>query len=226
MGRMGVGAWDDLEPSWRRAFDLAWDSYAAGSPGVGAVVAASTGTLVSEGRSRRYEHQAPTGRLAGNRLAHAEINALIQLSGADDDLRGHTLHTTLEPCLGCMGAIRMSLIGTVEYAAPDPMWSQGNRLLAENAELFRRWPRVVGPLSGTLSVFGFVLPLIHALERRPGGRPVWRKALPATYRLGERLHASGEVRRMADAGMEMPEVLERIGPDLGSVAEIDSGRHV
>ena len=74
-------AWEELPSPWLQAFELAWESYRAGSPPVGAVVLGPDGAVVARGRSRRSEGagSAPPNHLAGSRLAHAEINALAQL---------------------------------------------------------------------------------------------------------------------------------------------------
>ena len=47
-------AWEELEPAWRAAFELAWEAYAAGSIPVGAVVA-NGATIVARGRNRLFE---------------------------------------------------------------------------------------------------------------------------------------------------------------------------
>jgi tRNA(Arg) A34 adenosine deaminase TadA len=66
--------------------------------------------------------------LAGHRLAHAEINALLSVDHAAINLRECVLYTTLEPCALCVGAIRMLHISQVRYAARDPV-AGGLRLL-------------------------------------------------------------------------------------------------
>jgi tRNA(adenine34) deaminase len=88
MGQAGVvhdEMWRDVHAAWRQAFELAWESFVAGSPPVGAVVVAPDGSVVARGRSRRSESMAPHNQLAGSRLAHAEVNALAQLSPDQHD---------------------------------------------------------------------------------------------------------------------------------------------
>lgn len=212
--------WGSLDPPWREAFELAWESWCAGSLGIGAVVSEPGGTIVARGRNRIFEDEAPAGQVAGSRIAHAELNAVAQLPYSDGGLPEHTLYTTLEPCLGCIGAIRMSMIGTVRYAATDPLWSGVNELLAANVDVVRHWPLVDGPLSDGLAVFGFLLPLMHILEERPESRFVatYRRTLPTQVRLAEDLVASREVRNMADAGATVHDVLGSIGERLEAVS--------
>jgi tRNA(Arg) A34 adenosine deaminase TadA len=63
----------------RRALELAWDSYCAGSFPVGAVITDPAGTIVVEGRNRAGEADAPAGRMRNASIAHAEVDALSQL---------------------------------------------------------------------------------------------------------------------------------------------------
>lgn len=132
--------WDQLSPTWREAFELAWESLRAGSPPIGAVVVDGDGRIVSRGRSRRGETTAPDGQIGASYLAHAEINALI---GLDQRLRSdHTLYTTLESCVLCAAATAMSHIGIVKFAGRDPIWSFLQDLPAEHPQLAVRWPHV------------------------------------------------------------------------------------
>ncbi len=54
--------------------------------------------------------------------AHAEILAIGAAASAAGDWRldGATLYVTLEPCTMCCGAILLSRITTLVFAAPDP----------------------------------------------------------------------------------------------------------
>lgn len=110
-------AWGSLEPHWQAAFELMWEAYVAGTIPVGAVITDATGAIVARGRNRITEEHA--GTVAGSRLAHAEIEALMQLPSSSRYV-DHTMHSTLEPCLLCFGALSVSRLGAVAYAAPDP----------------------------------------------------------------------------------------------------------
>jgi tRNA(adenine34) deaminase len=102
-----VDEWRELEPAWRAAFELAWEAFGAGTIPVGAVVTDADGTVLARGRNRITESSAPDGQIFGSRVAHAEINALVQL-GMGRRYLDCRLWTTLEPCAQCIGAAWIS----------------------------------------------------------------------------------------------------------------------
>lgn len=112
--------WNELTLPWQIALEEAWASWCSGSAGAGAVITDSGGQVVSRGRNRAFA--LPDGRspLTGSFVAHAEMNALASLPVGD--YSGYTLSTTFEPCLMCAGAIRLSGIPRLAYAADDPVW--------------------------------------------------------------------------------------------------------
>lgn len=124
MNRDEGAEWSGLSDPWREAFELARESFVAGSPTVGAVVVAQDGSIVSRGRNRRAELDAPVGQLAGSRLSHAEVNALAQLPVESD--RQLALLVTLE--LGPLLKQTASVVA-VCFANADQvytcLWSQG-----------------------------------------------------------------------------------------------------
>jgi len=85
----------ELEPPWPHVFELMWEAYVVGTIPVGAVVAGSDGSIVAHGRNRIFDRP-HSGQLAGTRLAHAEINALLGLS-AERIYPELTLYSALEP---------------------------------------------------------------------------------------------------------------------------------
>jgi tRNA(adenine34) deaminase len=85
----------------------------AGERPIGAVVV-HNGEVVGRGRA---EHR---GR--HNRLAHAELNALLASAARlyDQPFTNGIIYTTLEPCEMCLGAIVMSdVVNHVVYALTD-----------------------------------------------------------------------------------------------------------
>lgn len=142
---------------WHRAFELAWEALQAGSFPVGAVVLDGAGECVVEGRNRMFEDDAPPGQMAGNAIAHAEMNALAQLPPAEHP--GWTLYTTLEPCLLCTSALYSSQIETVHYASADTFCEGIDRVPPLlNATIQRLWSTRIGPLPGPLGAWGRILP--------------------------------------------------------------------
>lgn len=102
-----------LPAPMRRALDLAGQAAAAGEVPVGAVVTLGE-RIVAEGRNAMREGHDPT--------AHAEMVALrgaaamLGTSRLDDC----TLWVTLEPCAMCAGAIAVSRLRALRFAADDP----------------------------------------------------------------------------------------------------------
>jgi tRNA(Arg) A34 adenosine deaminase TadA len=160
----GMTAYDDAGAPWRVAVDQAWESFVAGSLGIGAVVTDPSGEVVCAGRNRIAESTGPAGRLYGTRLAHAEMDVLAGLGR--DVPRDLVLWTTLEPCLLCAGGIVLCNIRVVNYAATDPLWDGADRVDGLNDFLASRWPERIGPVNGPLATFGALLPLLWFLRTR------------------------------------------------------------
>ncbi|MER7694401.1 nucleoside deaminase [Streptomyces sp. NPDC097610] len=165
-----------LPAIWRLPFELAWEAFRAGSRPIGAALVNADGEVVASGRNRSQETVAPPGQLAGAAIAHAEINVLAQLP-SQRRYEDHLLFTTLEPCLLCSGALLHAHVGTVVYAAPDPLWHGIERVPSVGGAIAARWAHREGPVQGPLAVFGAMLmhlwTLCHARERgeqaRSGG---------------------------------------------------------
>jgi tRNA(adenine34) deaminase len=96
-----------------RAVELAREAAAHEEVPVGAVVVAPDGTAFEE-RNRTRELADPT--------AHAEMLAIRRAAAYQGDWRlgAHTLFVTLEPCAMCAGAIVLSRVDRVVFAAHDP----------------------------------------------------------------------------------------------------------
>jgi len=184
-------SWDDLEPAWHEACRLAWEAYGAGTIPVGAVVTDANGTAIARGRNRMFDTSAPAGQIFGSRVAHAEINALVQL-GTGRRYEGCTLWTTLEPCSQCIGAAWLSTIGTVRFAATD-VYAGASKMIErqiEAADSFRRYPmNVEGPVEGPSAVFAELLHVEIFLRTRPESEvsDAYRERRPELVALAERL---------------------------------------
>lgn len=142
-----MSTWNALGPPWQAAFAEATTAYLVrGSYPIGAVVLDATGMIVSRGANG----------FARNRLAHAELEALASIPAATDR-RGCELYTTLEPCTMCTGAIRLSQIKALHFAATDPV--AGSSELLGNGQFMQALPCIVtGPQDTTLaSVVGALI---------------------------------------------------------------------
>ena len=97
----------------RRALVLAAEAAEKGEVPVAAIIAGPNG-LIAEASNSVEELGDPT--------AHAEVLVIrkaVEILG-EKRLLGATLYTTLEPCAMCAGAIVLSRIARVVFAAPDP----------------------------------------------------------------------------------------------------------
>ena len=105
-----AGVWD---PAMREALEQGRAALATDDVPVGAVVIDPSGGVVGRGRNRREADADPTG--------HAEVVALREAAVARGEWRldGCTLVVTLEPCTMCAGAIVLSRVDRLVFAAYD-----------------------------------------------------------------------------------------------------------
>jgi tRNA(Arg) A34 adenosine deaminase TadA len=207
-----VQRWNDLEPAWHEAFQLAWEAFAAGTIPVGAVVTDADGSVIARGRNRIFDTTAVPGQVFGSRVAHAEINALVGL-GMERRYFDCTLWTTLEPCAQCIGAAWLSTIGRVTFAATD-VYGGASKLIERQIEAADsakdHHMAVQGPLAGPPAVFAELLHVAFFLARSPGHHvaDAYRERRPELTALAERLDLHKHVSAQLD------EVLPRIWDDL------------
>ncbi|PNY82954.1 nucleoside deaminase [Deinococcus koreensis] len=154
----------ELSAGWVAALSEAWDAYLHGSYAIGAVVVDAQGHVIARGRNRLGEPRgAEGGVISGHDLAHAEINALLNLSATPrPDSYGWTVLTTVQPCPQCAGAIAMSGVRGVEYAAPDP-WAGCTRLLTDDEYVMKKQIRV-GRAPETVQVVALRLALVGFMD--------------------------------------------------------------
>jgi hypothetical protein len=85
------------------------------------------------------------------------------------DFAGHTLVTTLEPCLLCRSAATMAHVGKVEFLAADSI-CDGLEALPHINEHAKRWyPIMRGPASGYAAAFASILPMAVLVLFGPTG---------------------------------------------------------
>ncbi len=136
-----------LSAPWRAALEEAWTAYCEGSYAIGACIADEHGTVLARGRNRLGEARQVSGTgaggfIAGHDLGHAEINALLDLQVKHHpECYGWTVYTTVEPCPQCAGAVAMSSIRGLSYAAPDP-WAGAADILTDHRYVSRKGMRV------------------------------------------------------------------------------------
>jgi tRNA(Arg) A34 adenosine deaminase TadA len=186
IGNLGL-ADKALSDGWDLALRLAWEAFAAHTTPVGAVAVDGDGEVVAAGRGRRYEAVAPDGQLAGTHIAHAEVNALAQLSSARH-WDGTLLLTTLEPCAKCYGAAIQSTVAGLCFAGRDPYGGTGG-LRFETPQARRRDFLVTGPLPGPHGALAEILHIAFLMIRASSGHVVaaQRAALPQVTGYTERV---------------------------------------
>jgi tRNA(Arg) A34 adenosine deaminase TadA len=162
--------WAELGPQWQACLELAWVAYGRNTTPVGAILVDGDGKVVAEGTNARYAPSAG-GALAGSHLAHAEVIALAGLS-AETGYPDHTLYTTLEPCLLCVGAAVMSSVGHVQWAGVDLYGGATGLPRADNAHLRRGLTTFTGPRDDVLGTFAAALHVEFYLRRKPDGHVV------------------------------------------------------
>lgn len=204
----------ELPLVWRTCLDLAWEAHRAGSLPIAAVVTDAEGIIIARGRNRLAEreesspHLIGTPYLTGSPLAHAEVNALLELGYRPPGPRP-ILFTTTEPCPLCMGAARMSGVERVSYASRDP-WAGCASMSEEVPYLQRSGPKAEGPqplLEAPLVAWQAAVHLIsypdssHFLD-------IWNDCLPEACAAGRKLFESGTLTALADDGATTAEVWE------------------
>jgi tRNA(Arg) A34 adenosine deaminase TadA len=205
------------------AVELAWESFRAGSLGIGAVVTRH-GEVVATGRNRLAERDPGEDVLAGSSVAHAEMNALAKLRwGAASG--GLELWTTLQPCVQCIGAIRLSPVRKVYVLAPDPLFRGVEGIRHVNEFIGREWPDIVELQVDEWSVLSLLFQT-HVTAFWGVDVPGWNEALPAVAELARDLVTTGELVDLATKEaigvIAVAEVLwDRLGlclPDVERVA--------
>ena len=214
-------AWAGLDEPWREAFRQAWDAVRAGNIGVGACAATRDGEIIHASRNRVNDQDGPHGEIFGSSLAHAEMNVLARLGFRR--YRDLVLTTTLQPCLQCSGAIRLSRIAAVRFAGHDRYWDGYHDFAKFHArEVQRPKPAErIGPRADEIGVFGLLISrfrlgnprLVNGFEhvlRNLGEGPV----LDVAFALEDR----GELESLLT--MEVEQALASVWPDLADLARL------
>jgi tRNA(Arg) A34 adenosine deaminase TadA len=193
----------------RMALSQAWASIRAGSLGIGAAAFDRDGELLATGRNRIHESDPGDDVLAGTSLAHAELNVLAKLPyRAHDDV---VLHTTLQPCVQCLGAIRLSSVTSVHVLAPDPLFRGVERMRELTPYMGRRWPSIEQRPLDEWAAFALLYPTYHILDHPKFG-DAWTAVLPTVSEVVRDV----ERRRVYDGATTATEAAERIWDRLGA----------
>lgn len=208
--------WQSLSLPWKACLEEAWTAYCAGSFPIGAVVVDPAGHIIARGCNRVGERKADQPAVYGNPLAHAELNALLGFSYEQHDLRhGYAIYSSMEPCPLCFGAIYMSGVREVHYAARDA-YAGSTNLFGTTPYLSRKPMRIVGPHNQLLEIVSVALlaTLYVSEEDVPN---VVLQALqtitPKGVMLGERLAATKLLARLRDQKVAAADMLEQVAQE-------------
>ncbi len=214
--------WETLSDPWRACADLAWEAYRAGSLPIGAIVTDADGNPLSHGRNRIHERSTEcSSALFGHKLAHAELNALLELDYYQHDPRACILWTTTEPCPLCVGALRMADLGEVRYASTEP-WA-GSAAMFETVPYLKNGEiRVVGPEDRRLEAVLVALQVERFLHLKPKvlGRfmQLYEAVMPQATLAGRRLHTSGILQVMSRKQTPASDVLLAVNGEIAPTA--------
>jgi tRNA(adenine34) deaminase len=204
-----------VDPAWRPAFEMAWQSWVKGSLGIGCVLVDADGTVVASGRNRVLEAWG-SGPISGTLLAHAEMDAFAALGLRT--AHGLTLYTTVEPCLMCAATSIAIQLDRVCYAAADPVFEGLETVLGAHAYCEGRMPARKRLDEPVLAALGGVLPLANRVWSRPGVAPraEWLRSHGAIWHAAVELVESGTLTKLAERSCTVDELVEAAAPVLSS----------
>jgi len=199
--------WNTLDLGFQVAFEQAWEAYRHRTFPIGACIVDTEGRVVASGRNQVYS--SGDGLLSLTELAHAEMNALAALPKGKireiyPRIREYILYSTMEPCPMCFGAIAMSSIRHVRFAARDG-WAGATHLNESDPYCRSKNIRVEGPFDGPdavsvalhVSYFTQFRTPAPTLER---AMALWEADSPAGQRAGLVLGRSGQLTEMTQRG--------------------------
>jgi tRNA(adenine34) deaminase len=208
--------WDSLSPPWQATMELVWEAYCDNCLPIAAIITDADGTILARGRNRiRGKRTNPHDFRTGNRLAHAEVEALNNLDYNFADRHSCILFTSTEPCPMCLGTFYMAGLRTIHYASRDPYAGSIN-LLGKTPYLSVKSIQVFEPNSPELEIIIMALYVekeLHDLKGNCQGHVVfdaWSPVVPQSMVLGKKLYHSGTLRHMRDAGSSIQEVIDTI----------------
>jgi tRNA(adenine34) deaminase len=196
--------------------ELVWEAYCDNCLPIAAIITDADGTILARGRNRiRGKRTNPRDFRPGNRLAHAEVEALKSLDYDRVDRHSCILYTSTEPCPMCLGTFYMSGLRTLHYASRDPYAGSVN-LLGTTPYLSYKPIHIVGPTSPELETFIMALYVekeLCDLNGNSQGHVVlkaWKRTAPQGVALGKTLYQTGILRQMQAAGCSVQELIDAL----------------
>jgi tRNA(adenine34) deaminase len=180
--------WASLPDPWKKCFEEAWAAYCSGSFPIGAAITDENGEVISTGRNKVYEKTYEEGQVCNNKIAHAEINAILKIDNLETNKqrKKYSIYSTMEPCALCFGAIVMSGIKSIYFAAGDGLAGATN-LVIGNDYISGKNIEVSGPIT-EMEIVQLVLKTDFVLRRGHDTERIlapWRKDCPIGVAIGE-----------------------------------------
>jgi tRNA(Arg) A34 adenosine deaminase TadA len=208
----------DLDAPMRQAMELAWTAFSVGSLAIGAVITSGE-TTVSTGRNRLAESDPGDDVLAGTSMAHAELNALAKLRFGAFGEEPLVLWTTLQPCVQCLGAIRMSPVTHVHVLAPDPLFRGVERMRSLTPFIAHNWAPIVERQADEWSVLSVVLQLHALIFWNSPALALWNDPLPQCTLLARRLLSNNTLMDLAASKASLDAAVAATWSQLGSLVD-------
>lgn len=203
---------------WEVCFNEAWESYKHGSVPIGAVVIDDHRNLISRGRNRVNEEGSSYQDkiICRHKLAHAEINALLQFSHHDHpDIRTYTIYSTLEPCPLCFGAIVMSNVRNINIAAKDRY--AGSTNIYEHNDYIKSKPINITYASFKYEILSIALNTDYALRNWSFANQVvndWSKDCPLGTTVGIKLYQTNVLQNAKNIDLDIKDVQVLVNESL------------
>jgi tRNA(adenine34) deaminase len=216
--------WQRLSLPWQAAVEEAWAAYRTGSLPHGAVITDAEGRIVSRGRNRINEKDIEGTELHGHRLAHAELNALIQTDWSTVNPRTCILYSTIEPCPMCIGAVRMANAREVRYATRDNT-SGASSLIDKTPFLKNGNLHIQGSEDPELEQVLLAM-LVESALSHPSypAKEAWAEQLalgvPVAGALGRQLCDSRQLRFWKEEGKNAAFVIDQLAEQARQIASI------
>ena len=196
--------------------ELVWEAYCDDCLPIAAIITDAEGNILARGRNRiRGKRSTPQGFRSGNRLAHAEVEALNNLDYDSVDRHTCILYTSTEPCPMCLGTFYMAGLRSLHYASRDPYAGSVN-LLGTTPYLSVKNIQIVPPTFSDLENLIMALYVekeLYDLNGDVEGHVVfnaWRQVVPQGVALGERFHQIRIVRKLREAGSSVREAVDAL----------------
>ena len=214
--------WHTLCEPWKECFNQAWLSYCNGSFPIGAVIVDGSENIISKGRNTVYETEAMPNEICNNKIAHAEINAILKINNLETNAmrKEYELYSTMEPCPLCFGAIVMSGLTNIHFAARDRLVGATD-LKEGNAYLQGKNMSVTGPHK-ELEIVQFVLKTDFVLRR---GHSVdrllqtWEQDCPIGIAIGRKWYETNKLIQAKQEKTDISTIVDEIMAELEAFKE-------